>query len=88
MSPHHAALVVGDKGLSPRWPYRRAFSAASLAPILVFSGLALATAKCEAASFSVRETAAMRLPLNATTIAWHPDSTVLAAAGWSGMLSV
>ena len=30
----------------------------------------------------------MRLPLNATTIAWHPDSTVLAAAGWSGMLSV
>ena len=36
----------------------------------------------------LKHLATLRLPVNAKTLAWHPDSKRLAAGGWSGMLTV
>jgi WD40 repeat protein len=43
---------------------------------------------CSAGGLLLTQTATIELPVNARTLAWHPDSTTLAAGGWSGMLTV
>jgi WD40 repeat protein len=41
-----------------------------------------------AGDIRLTQTVTLKLPINARTLAWHPDSQTLAAGGWSGMLTV
>lgn len=50
--------------------------------------LALLAAPCGGAELHIRELRKIELPINAQTIAWHPDSRTIAAGGFSGMLTV
>ncbi|MBS1155175.1 MAG: Protein kinase:G-protein beta repeat [Proteobacteria bacterium] len=48
----------------------------------------LAVSLCVAGELRLTQTATIELPVNARTLAWHPNSKTLAAGGWSGMLTV
>lgn len=84
-------------------PLRRAASSISLvteplvnritrdAAHLMFAAIAscfLTTSLSTAGDIRLTQTVTLKLPINARTLAWHPDSRTLAAGGWSGMLTV
>ena len=48
----------------------------------------LAMSLASAGELQLKHEITINLPVNARTLAWHPDSKTLASGGWSGMLTV